>query len=72
MTTDDKYSRLNMMNFTQQLEAPLSQRQKIFSGSFLPFLKCALNLEDFEKKDEYSSLVISKVIDSERGCYLNV
>ena len=72
MTTDDKYSRLNMMNFTQQLEAPLSQRQKIFSGSFVPFLKCALNLEDFEKKDEYSSLVISKVIDSERGCYLNV
>ena len=25
----------------------------------------------FEKKDEYSSLVISKVIDSEKGGYLN-
>ena len=60
------------MNFTQELEAPLSQRQKIFSGSFLAFLKCALNLEHFEKKDEYSSLVISKVIDSERGGYLKV
>ena len=72
MTTDDKYSRLNMMNFTQQLEAALSQRQKIFSGSFLQFLKCALNLEHFEKKDQYSSLVISRIIDSERSGYLNV
>ena len=61
-----------MPNLTQQLEAPLSQRQKIFSGSFLSFLKCALNLEHSEKKDEYSSLVISRIIDSERGCYLNV
>ena len=72
MTTDDKYSRRNMLNFTQQLEALLSQKQKTFSGWFLAFLKFALNLEHFEKKDEYSSLVISKVIDSERGGYLNV
>ena len=61
-----------MLNFTQQLEAPLSQRQKLFYGSFLAFLKCALNLEHLEKKDEYSSLVISRIIDSERGGYLNV
>ena len=60
------------MNLTQQLEAPLSQKQKTFSGSFLPFLKCALNLEHLEKKDEHPSLVISKVIDSERGGYLKV
>ena len=72
MTTDDKYSRRNMLNLTQQFEVPLSQRQKTFSGWFLAFLKCALNLEHFEKKDEYSSLVISKVIDSERSGYLNV
>ena len=71
MTTDDKYSRRNMLNFTQQIEASLSQRQKIFTKFFLAFLKCALNLEHFEKKDEYPSLVISKVIDSERGGYLN-
>ena len=31
LTTDDKYSRRNMVNFTQQLEAPLSQKQKTFS-----------------------------------------
>ena len=61
-----------MLNFTQQYEAPLSQKQRSFFSFFIPFLKCALNLEHFEKKDEYSSLVISKVIDSERGSYLNV
>ena len=72
MTTDDKYSRRIMVNLTQQLEAPLSQKQKTFSGIFLAFLKCALNLEYFEKKDEYPSLVISRIIDSERGGYLNV
>ena len=71
LTTDDKYSRRNMLNFTQQFKAPLSQKQKTFSGSFLAFLKCALNLEHFEQKDEYPSLVISKFIDSERGGYLN-
>ena len=44
-----------MLNFTQELEAPLSQKQKTFSGLFLALLKCALNLEHFEKKDEFSS-----------------
>ena len=61
-----------MLNFTQQLEAPLSQRQKIFSLSFLAFLKCALNLQHLQKKDEYSSLLISRIIDSEIGGYLHV
>ena len=72
MNVDDKYSRRNMLSFTQQLEALLSQKQKTFSGLFLALLKYELNLEDFEKKDEYPTLVISKVIDSERGGYLNV
>ena len=61
-----------MLNFTQQFEALLSQKQKTFSGLFLAFLKCALNLEHFRKKDEYPSLIISKVIDFEGGSYLNV
>ena len=72
MTTDDKYSRRNMLNFTQQYEAPLSQKQKIFSGFSLAFPKCAFNLEHFVRKDEYPSLVISRIFDSERGGYLNV
>ena len=37
----------------------------------MAFLKCALNLEHFEKKNEYPSRVISRIIDSERGGYLN-
>ena len=61
-----------MLNFTEQLEAPLPQKQKTFPGLFLAFLKCALNLEHFEQKSEYSSLLISKVINSERGGYIIV
>ena len=53
MTTEDKYSRRNMLNFTQQFEAPLSQKEETFSGFFIAFLKYALNLDHFEKKDEY-------------------
>ena len=61
-----------MLNFTQQFERPLSQKQKTSSDFFLAFLKCALNLEHFEKKDQYPSLVNSRIIDSKRGGYLNV
>ena len=61
-----------MLIFTQQREAPLSQKQKTFSGFFLAFLKCALNLEHFEKEDEYPSVVNSTIIDSERSGYLNL
>ena len=61
-----------MLNFTQQYEAPLSQKQNTFSEFFIPFLKSAINLEHIEKKDDYSSLVISRIIDSEIGRYLNV
>ena len=61
-----------MLNFSKQLEAPLPQKQKTFSLLFLAFLKYALNLEHLEKKDEYPTLVISRIIDSERGGSLNV
>ena len=61
-----------MLNFTQKLEGLLSQKQKTFSGFFIASLKCALQLEHFEEKDEYPSLVISRIIDSKRGVYLNV
>ena len=61
-----------MLNSTQQLEVLLSQKQKTFSGFFISFLKCALNLEHLEQEDEYPSLAISRIIDSEIGGYLNV
>ena len=48
------------------------KNQRHFSGFFIEFLKCAWNLENLEKKDEYPSLIISEMMDRERGCYLNV
>ena len=47
-------------------------KAKDFFGFFIAFLKCAWNLEHFEKKDEYPSLIISEIMDCERGGYLNV
>ena len=50
LTADNKYSGSNMQNFPQQLQTPLSQKQKTFSRLFIAFLKCALSLEHFQKK----------------------
>ena len=72
LTADDKYSGTNMQNLLQQFQTPTSQKQKIFSGFFIAFVKCALNLEHFQKKDEYPSIIISEIIDAERRGYLNV
>ena len=72
LTADDKYSDSNMQNFPQQFQTPLSQKQKFFSGFFIAFLKCALNLEHFQEKDEYPSVIISEIIDAERRGCLNV
>ena len=72
LTADDKYSSTNMKNLRQQFQTPLSRKQKTFSGFFIAFLKCAWNLEHFQKKDEYPSLIISEMIDAERRGYLNV
>ena len=72
LTVDDKYSGSNMQNLRQQFLTPWSRKQKIFSGFFIAFLKCAWNLEHFQKKDEYPSLIISEIIDAERRGYLNV
>ena len=72
LTADDKYSGSNMQNLPQQFQTSLSKKQKIFSGFSIAFLKCAWNLEHFQKKDEYSSLIIYEIIDAERRGYLNV
>ena len=61
-----------MQNFPQQFQTPLSQKQKTFSGFFIAFLKCAWNLEHFQIKHEYPSLIISEIIDTEKCGYLNV
>ena len=72
LTADNQYSGSNMQNFPQQFQTPLSRKQKTLSGFFIEFMKCAWNLEHFQKKDEYSSLIISEIIDAERRGYLNV
>ena len=72
LTADNKYSLCNVHNFAQQVQTPLSQKQKTFCGVFIAFLKCAWKLEHFEKKDEYPSLIISEIIYCERRGYLNV
>ena len=61
-----------MENLRQQFQTPLSMKQKTFSGFFIAFLKCACNLEHFQKEDEYPSLIISEIIDAERRGYLTV
>ena len=48
------------------------RKQQTFSGFFIAFLKCAWNLEHFQKKDEYPSVIISEIIDAERRGYLIV
>ena len=68
LTADDKYSWRNMLNFLQQVQTLLSQKRKTFSWYFIPFLKCAQNLEHLEKKDEFPSLIIWEIIVSETGC----
>ena len=50
LTPDDKYSRRNIQIFLQQLKTLLSLEGKPFCEFFIPFLKCAWNLEHSEIK----------------------
>ena len=72
LTPDGKYSRRNMQIFWQQHETLLSQQGNTFCLFFIAFLKCAWNLEPFEKKEEYPSLITTEIIASERDVYLSV
>ena len=67
LTAEYMYSRRNMLTLTQQVQTPLSLKQKTFSGFFIAFLKYTWNGEHFQKKGESSSLSISELIDSKRG-----
>ena len=48
------------------------QKKTNFFRFFIAFLKCAWNLEHSEKKEEYPSLIITKIIASERDVYISV
>ena len=68
-TPEYTYSGRNMQTLTQQVQTPLSLKQKTSSEFFIAFLKSTWNVEHFQKKGESSSLSISEIIDSKRGGY---
>ena len=72
LTPDDKYSRRYMQIFWQQLQRALSQKGMAFFRFFIAFLKCAWNLQNSEKKEEYHSLIITEIIASEKDVYLSI
>ena len=72
LTADYKNSAWNRENLPQQVQTQISQQRKTFSGFFIAFLKCTLNLEYFEKKDQSQSLSITEIINSETSSYLKV
>ena len=67
LTAEYMYSGRNMQTFTQQVQTPISLKQKTFNGFFIAFLKSTWNGEHFQKKGESSSLSISEIIDSKGG-----
>ena len=56
----------------QQLQTLLSQEENTFCQFSIAFPKCAWNLEHFEQKEEYPSLITNEIIGSERDVYLTV
>ena len=72
LTADDKYSGSYMQNLPEQFQTPLSKNQKTFAKFFTAFLKFAWKLEHLQKNDDYTSLIISEIIDAETRGYLNV
>ena len=71
LTAEYIYSRRNMQTFRQEVQTPLSLKQKPFSAFFIAFLKSIWNGEHFPKKGESSSLSISEIIESKRRGYLS-
>ena len=74
LTAEYTYSRRNMQTFTQQVQTPLSLKQKTFSGFFIAFLKSTWNGETFsEKKGEFLAVkYLHEIIDfSKSGAYLS-
>ena len=66
------YSGRNMQTFTQQVQMPLSLKQKSFSPFFISFPKSTWNGEHFQKKGESSSLSISEIIYAKnKGAFLD-
>ena len=60
-TANDKYSLKSKDKWMQTIQMHLSQKQKIFSHFFSPFLESALNYEHFQKKMTLIAYVFPKL-----------
>ena len=58
--SDNKFKRLYL------------KKKETFLRFFIEFLKYAWNLEHSEKEEEYPSVILTKIIASERDVYLSV
>ena len=58
--------------FPATISNAIISETKYFFCFFIAFLKSAWNLEHFQKKDEYPSVIISEIIDAKRRGSLNV
>ena len=56
--------------YDNNLKRHYLRNKRLFLELSIAFLKCAWNLEHFQKRDEYPSLIFSEIIDAERRGYL--
>ena len=52
LTADENYSLLNRHNLTQSIHMQLPQKQTFFSEFFSQRLKCTLNSQHFDERDD--------------------
>ena len=71
LSADAKYSLLTRDNLRQRNQMLLSQKEKTFYEFFSLFLKCSLNFEHFQKKDDPHSTCISEITDSQKHGWIN-
>ena len=72
LTSDYKYSLQNRENLSQQVPMQISMKMKTCSQFLIAFLKSTLNLEYFERKNQFHTLSIPELINCETGSYLNL
>ena len=62
LTAEYTYSRRNMQTLTQQVQTPLSLKQKTFSWFFLPFWNVHEMENIFKKKESLLAEVFPKLL----------
>ena len=61
LAADEKYPALNRNNLTTPIQKILSEKKKFFLNFLSVFSKSKLSFEHFEKKDDHTAFVFSKV-----------